>query len=134
MKTLVLLLIGSFLITGCEKNVEKEEIINGKYSGMFERTTGAGSTETSNVSITFSGNIYSGTSDKIKFPAICNGTYSVKNNEINFKNECVWTADFDWSLILSNNYSLRQKGDSLEIKREYPGQMTDHYKLKKQQS
>ncbi|GEO12179.1 hypothetical protein SAE01_46750 [Segetibacter aerophilus] len=121
-------------MTGCEKNVEEKVFFSGKYSGTFERTTGAGSKVSSNVSITFNDANYSGTSDRMKFPAICNGTYSTKNNEIHFTNSCMWTADFDWSLILNNDYTYKSSGDSLEIKREYAGQMTDLYKLKKEQN
>ncbi|MCW3109174.1 MAG: hypothetical protein JWQ09_3680 [Segetibacter sp.] len=132
MKTIILLFVFASGMTGCTKSIREKMIPDGKYTGTFERTRGMGSKESGNVSITFSGNSFTGTSEKPKFPAICNGTYSASGNEIHFTNNCVWTADFDWSAILSNDYTLRLNGDSIEIKREYPGQMTDVYKLKKE--
>jgi hypothetical protein len=132
MKWSMFVLISASIIAGCGKTVENRKILNGKYRGTFQRTQGIGNKEIANVSITFSGNTYSGTSDKPRYPAICNGTYTTNDKQINFTNGCAWTADFDWTLILNNEYSLQMKGDSVEIKREYAGQMTDIYKLKKE--
>ena len=50
-----------------------------------------------------------GTEGFYKFPAICRGTYSIKNKEIKFTNTCAWTAEFDWTLILSGNWNFTLK-------------------------
>jgi hypothetical protein len=133
MKKIICAIMLGFCITACTKTAPEEIIPNGKYTGTFERLNGAADKQTSNVTITFTGNNFTGESDKAMFPAICNGSYSGKGSDIHFTNRCVWIAAFDWTLILANDYSLRASGDSLEIKREYQGQITDVYRLKKDQ-
>ena len=132
MKVALLFFMTALLVAGCTKTSNEQGILNGKYSGTFHREQGIGNKETANVSITFSANTFSGVSEKPRYPAICGGSYSVNSNQIRFANGCIWTADFDGTLILDHDYSLRLNGDSVEIKREYAGQMTDIYKLKKE--
>jgi hypothetical protein len=132
-RKMAILLLGLGM-AGCEKSTtEANRQLTGEYAGTFERIQGAGQKESATVTLTFTGDTFTGVSSKPKFPAICNGSYTAVNNEMQFTNACVWTADFDWSLILNNTYSIRKSADSLEIKREYPGQMTDVYRLKKEQ-
>ena len=111
MKTLFVFLLSISLIIGCKKSQEftgegENLVLNGRYMGTFYRT----GSDTVNVSLLFTENNFSGTSDRPKYPAICNGTFStIKNGNdhiINFENACSWTADFDWSLILDGEYDL----------------------------
>ena len=132
MKTVVLLAIASLLAISCDKHdVATPSILSGNYAGTFQRERGIAKDPVANVSLTFNAANFSGTSDLTKYPAICNGRYSITADTIHFQNQCVWTADFDWSLILNGKYSFKTIGDSLEIKRVYPGQTRDIYKLKK---
>lgn len=90
-----------------ENNTETENgSLSGRYIGIFYRTGG----DTANVALMFEANRFSGSSDKTKYPAICNGTFSLDKNGGGFTfhvdNDCVWTADFDWSLILDGDYEL----------------------------
>ena len=132
MKTLFILLLALPLIIGCEKSYEDPGVnddidVSGKFLGTFHRTGG----ETSNVSILFTGNLFEGESDKMKYPAICRGTFSVDhaNDRITFDNTCAWTADFDWTLILDGEYQFDVNEDqSLSIHRTN-GNITDEYKL-----
>jgi hypothetical protein len=50
-----------------------------------------------------------------KYPALCHGTYSIKGDTIDFVNECAWTAEFDWSLILAGDYVIKESGKTLEF-------------------
>ena len=132
MKTVILLTIASLLVSSCNKSdVATPSFFTGNYAGTFEREKGIAKGPAVNVSLSFAAANFSGTSDSTKYPAICNGNFSITADTIIFQNQCVWTADFDWSLILNGKYSFTALGDSLEIKRAYPGQTTDIYKLKK---
>jgi hypothetical protein len=74
-------------------------------------------------------------SDIAKYPALCSGTYSIYGNSINFTNGCAWTAEFDWSLILSGKYDLTITGKTIEFSRDYRSATAetciDRYKLTK---
>ena len=132
MKIVVLLIVASLLAVSCNKStVATPSFVTGNYAGTFEREKGIGKGPGAKVSLSFAVANFSGASDSTKYPAICNGHFSITADTINFQNQCVWTADFDWSLILNGKYSFKAFGDSLEIKRVYPGQMTDVYRLKK---
>ena len=109
MKTVIALLIVLPLILSCKKSNEftpGEETLSGRFMGTFYRTNN----DTVNVTLTLTGNNFEGISDRVKYPAICNGTFSTTKNgndhKISFDNACAWTADFDWSLILDGEYDL----------------------------
>ena len=116
---------------GCEKSYENpgnnDFDLNGRFIGTFHRTGG----ETANVSILFTGNSFEGESDKMKYPAICNGTFTVDkgDDKIAFDNACTWTADFDWTLILDGEYSFVVNEDQSLIISRSNGNLTDEYKL-----
>jgi hypothetical protein len=132
MKTVILFGIACLLTVSCSKSgMSTPGILAGNYAGTFEREKGIAKGHLANVSLSFTAASFSGISDSAKYPAICNGYYTITADTIIFQNQCVWTADFDWSLILNGRYSYKTSGDSLEIRRAYPGQMTDIYKLKK---
>ena len=133
MKALFILILAIPLMTGCEKSFENagdnnDLDLKGRFLGTFHRTGG----ETANISILFSENSFEGDSDKMKYPAICNGTFTVNNDDdrINFDNACAWSADFDWTLILDGTYNFVVNPDkSLIISRTYENNIRDEYKL-----
>lgn len=99
------------LIIVCDKESLSENSNNplsGKYSGIFQRGE-----ETGNVTLEFQNMKFSGQSEIIKFPAICEGNYSIKNDSINFENICRWTAEFDWTLILNDNWKYEISKEKL---------------------
>jgi len=106
----LILVLGIILIMSCNQNDDEnpQPEINGEYIGIFERNG-----NTSNVELNFTNGIYSGESETVKFPAICNGNYSISNNSIEFENVCPWTADFDWTLILSENWNYTLESNTL---------------------
>lgn len=112
MKPKVLILIGLiFVILSCNNDDEIPQTeINGEYVGIFERGG-----NNSNVELTFKNGNWSGESEIIKFPALCNGTYSNSGNIITFENACPWTAEFDWTLILSGEWNYSLIGNSLTL-------------------
>ena len=125
MKSKILLLIGiMFMTLACNNDDENPQSeINGEYVGIFERNG-----NTSNVELNINNGIYSGESDTVKFPAICNGNYSVSSNLIMFQNECIWTAEFDWTLILSDEWNYDLNGNTLILTKSNG----DKYTLTKQ--
>jgi hypothetical protein len=102
------------LMLSCKKE-KTFNIPDGTYQGTFERQTPAGSGEISNVSITFSSGKWSGQSQYPKYPALCRGTYTDSKDAVTFTNECAWTADFDATLVLGNDYSMTINGTSLKM-------------------
>lgn len=126
------LLCLALLAISCKKTSPDLVIPEGTYVGTFQRLT-AGGGQLSNVTITFSGNDWTGQSQFAKYPALCHGTYQVNGGYgVTFENACFWTAEFDWTLILSQAYKLKIAGNTLEISRDYNGSSRDIYKLTKQ--
>jgi|TARA_B110000879_G_C11177837_1_gene516961 hypothetical protein len=106
----LLIVLGLVLMMRCNKNDDEnaQPEISGAYIGIFERNG-----NTSNIELNFMNGIYSGESEIEKFPAICNGNYSISNNTIEFENVCVWTAEFDWTLILGENWNYTKENNIL---------------------
>jgi len=125
-----------FSITGCDKS-HNCKIPDGVYTGTFQRQLAFGGGDTAKVTLTFSSNTWTGFSDKPHYPALCNGTYVIDRQKIIFTNECVWTADFDGSLILGGEYTFTLDGNKLGIIRDDRGPSRDTYvdiyKLTKQE-
>lgn len=126
-----------FVMVGCSKEDHLTVKINdGTYIGTFQREPIWSSSKTANIILTFSSNHWSGSSDVVKYPALCNGTYSIVGDTIVFENACNWTAEFDWSLILSGKYVIRESDGTIEFSRDYRSATTDtwidKYKIKRQ--
>jgi hypothetical protein len=122
-KLIPLTLILFLTSISCER--EPDRIPFGTYTGTFQRQNAFGGGEISNVAITFSMYSWTGASDKNKYPALGNGSYSLDKKKVSFNNGGVWTADFDWSLILSGDYEIIIYNDQIKISRGYSGPSTD---------
>lgn len=102
MKTILCVLGLSLFIAACNKISTQSNSLSGVYKGYFSRT----GMDTSLVTLEFSGNNYSGSSNETNYPAICRGSFEMENNRISFHDSCTWKADFDWSLILTGDYTI----------------------------
>ena len=93
---------------------------DGVYEGFFYQTTPQARSMSSMVTLELSGGKFAGLSSENQFPAICTGSYTTKSRLIEFSNECVFTADFDWSLVLDGPYEIAidQDMDSLYLIQE----------------
>jgi len=120
---ILILLIGIFTIFGCD-NDDVQRDIDGQYIGTFQRGENS-----SNVELTLNDTNFSGESEIVKFPAICNGNYSISDKTIKFENQCPWTAEFDWSLILSDTWDFSFTNDTLTL----TNSIGDVYTLTKQE-
>lgn len=136
MRTILVFALFLTCLAGCEKETQNYTTVpDGIYVGTFQREPVWAENDTANITITFYSNTWSGYSDKIKYPALCKGTYSIAGDTIIFENQCAWTAEFDWSLILSGKYVIKSMGRTLEFYREYRSATSDtyvdRYKIKK---
>ena len=93
----------------CSKK-DNGQNINGSYIGVFERNG-----NTSNVELTLNNGQYNGQSTKDRFPALCNGNYTISGSSITFTNNCMWTADFDWTLILNGEWNYTISNNTLTL-------------------
>lgn len=96
------------LFSSC--GTDQPQLLEGNYSGTFTRGN-----ESSNVQLVFENGKFEGSSEVTKFPAICNGTYQVSGNKIEFTNSCAWTAEFDWSLILAGSWTFLKTNNQLTM-------------------
>lgn len=133
MKRAIIFMTLAGLLVSCEyEQVNKTEKVKpGVYKGQFIRTSPYAKFSPAQVTVEFTGDRFTGQSDVIKYPAICFGTYRVEGSEMNFKNECFFTADFDWTLILQGNYQYQVHENQLEITR-VQNEVTDRYVLVRQ--
>ncbi len=124
-------------LSSCKKDTSTTIpiITNGTYKGTFRRV-GVGSTgQISQVSITISDNIYGGKSQYPTYPAISTGRFSAYADTVEFNDASIWTANFDWTLILDFKYNISRENDSIVLTRgQYIGIAfwQNMYKLKKQ--
>ena len=112
MKYKVFILATLFLLfTDCTSNTDTfTDRISGNYSGTFERNG-----VSTPIQITFDNGTFNGQSAVEKFPAICNGIYTSNGDQITFTNNCIWTADFDWTLILSEEWTFERDQSELTL-------------------
>lgn len=130
MKQILVLLIAVVTIMGssCSRNKTGGILKDGTYKGTFQRLH-SGDGPVAQVTMSFSAASWQGQSNTNHYPALCNGTYAISNGSIHFKNDCVFTADFDGTLILGGEYKYLVHGSELEIWRDYPNGNKDIYKL-----
>ena len=138
MKKNILIVIFLAGLICCKKEENKfSKIPDGTYQGTFVRETVWAGSDTAHIIMTFSSNNWSGSSDKKNFPALCHGTYSISGDTLIFTNQCAWTAEFDWGLILSGTYNLKIHGEELEFYNDDRSATSDtyidRYKLIKQE-
>lgn len=98
------------VVLGCndDETSAVPPVLEGNYEGTFERDD-----MRSDVTLTLENGEFSGSSNKDRFPAICNGTYTQEDSQATFSDVCVWTADFDWTLILSGEWDVQANADAL---------------------
>jgi len=138
MKKTLVFICALFVFLSCEKEEEIQKwISDGTYVGTFQRQIVWTETDTANITLTFSGNQWSGSSNFEKYPALCHGTYSIDGDTIIFENECGWTAEFDWTLIFAGKYLLTKTGKTVGFSKDYRSATADTYidtyKLTKQE-
>ncbi|GAB5408516.1 MAG: hypothetical protein BalsKO_08810 [Balneolaceae bacterium] len=129
MKSILFFSILAISITNCSSNNSSGSIFEGDFSGTFYRVNDNIRFQTAEVSLTFNNGTFEGTSTINEYPAICNGTFEVGEDEVTFSNDCVFTADFDWTYILDGSFNYEVTDNELRIIREYNSSSSDTYTL-----
>jgi hypothetical protein len=133
MRMLIFAFAMFFLQGSCEKRgVETTSTIDGVYKGIFGRSSPTAKYASSNVTLTIKGNQFSGQSDHPNYPAICSGTFKVEGASLVVENDCMFTADFDWSLIFKGEHKYEMNGNELIITKGLPNSIQDRFVLTKQ--
>ncbi|MAW96565.1 MULTISPECIES: hypothetical protein [unclassified Leeuwenhoekiella] len=113
LKCCFLILLTSNLNSCSDQDLD-DSVPAGEYSGTFEVTYPDGTIHDGPVTVTFNtGNTYSATGNEDYYPAGGSGSYSIADNIFTFKDENFWTANFDWGLILSGEYTYTYKNKQL---------------------
>jgi hypothetical protein len=134
LKNICKILLFLLILLSCESEKENSiKIQEGTYVGTFQRQGSLSLGPISNVTITFSADTWSGQSNNSKYPALCHGTYSYKGQSLIFTNECIWTAEFDSSLILGGDFSYSFDGDHLQLTKTLSPGRYDRYNLTRQE-
>ncbi len=112
MKTKTLILIWLLITAFACNNDENPEInMDGLYVGTFERND-----IISKVEINLNNGEFSGQSDRINFPAIYYGNFSIQRNSVNFDNkQLIITTEFDPNLILHGLWNYKFDNHTLTM-------------------
>lgn len=105
--------------------------IDGTYKGKFYLAVPNTDFESSEITLTFKKGRFSGRSSKLKYPAICKGTYEIVGKEIKFINECFWTTEINFGLILSGNFNYSMKEGKLSNLTKKEGYNSNVYIISK---
>ena len=131
MKKIVIVFLVALM--ACEaENLSSSYWGDGNYVGTFFRGTPTSLPSPVHVNIKIEGNKFEGEADG-RIPAICRGTFQMKNDStIQFTNECVFTADFDWTYILQGDFTMKVEEPFIYLTKRYPDNQTyDVYKMEK---
>ena len=121
MKATILILFSTLTViafTACDTNDNSTliHIPNGNYTGIFTVKYTNGGTISNPVTVTFiEENVYNCTNNADYYPAGGNGTFEINGSTILFNDIGVWTANFDWNLILNGQYDFSLNKNELII-------------------
>ncbi len=104
-----------FFAFSCEKQ-ESNFIEETTYKGTFYITAPNIKSQSVPVSITLNNGTYSCSNGENFYPAGGSGTYNLlNNNQIEFTDTNVWTANFDWGLILNGDYNIVKTDENITL-------------------
>ncbi len=134
MKKLIPPILLFAILFSCSKD-EKYPVVQlqGAYNGTFTYAGETLGTITNPVTVTFNNTEYSSTAGENRFPAGGNGTYSLheSGDSISFTDLNIYTADFDWGLILAGEYAIYEKDNQIVIERISRTGISYSYRLNK---
>jgi hypothetical protein len=126
-KLVFILCISSLISCQDDENHTFEKLSGQLFTGTFYGSTPLTKQSPIAVTLSFESNRFSGESENQVSPIICEGTYLLTQQEIQFKNECTNEGVFK----LSGTYSYKKSGDSLSIQRSYNGIMEVYQLIKR---
>ncbi|WP_199136531.1 hypothetical protein [Pedobacter sp. ASV12] len=125
MRRILYLSVLALSFSACKKD-PGQSAFNGTYVGTF-RTIVDGKMTSSEARIVFKGNRYQSLKGR------GSGKFVLVDKMVRFTDENIWTADFDWGLILNNDYQYETKGDSLILDKMipyHPSQVYNYYQYR----
>jgi hypothetical protein len=131
MKLVSFLLIGFTVLFSCSDKENSQQPLAGDYVGTFYRTRDNVKVLESAITLVFNNGEFSGGGANHQSPAVCRGTYSLGVNEVDFANQCFFTANFDWTLILSGKFTISETSEAIILSKEIDSQNGDFYELSK---
>lgn len=95
------------------------DALEGTYTGQFYYISPEDTIKrTGPASVSFTHRSYTSQGNPDKIPAGGSGPFEILGDDLlDFKDQNVWTANFDWGLILNGKYKYRFRGDSLILTR-----------------
>ena len=121
------------VLSSCDAGMMGDGVLTeGNYVGVFLRSDPVAKYQPANVSVAIQGDRFEGSSSIRNYPAICEGTLRTDGASVDFKNDCLFTADFDWTLILSGTYRVSQERNTITLVKSYGGGRYDTYTLTRQ--
>ena len=130
MRTAVLSLLCLLLVLSSCKKDHTGPVSDGDYTGTFRRISLTGGGGVSHVTLHLRGGSYSGSSDNARYPAICVGGWEASDGKLHFWDGCIFTADFDATLILDGDFNYSVDGVRLKYWKTM-GDHTDVYELQR---
>ena len=118
------------ILLACGKN--KQSLNNGVYTGTFTVKYDDGTTRTGETTLTLEGSTYQCTGGPNYTPAGGSGSFEEKAGMITFNDVNIWTANFDWNLILDGEYKYKFNGRKLIFEADKNNVGNYHYDLEKQ--
>ncbi|CAH0287504.1 hypothetical protein SRABI27_03964 [Pedobacter sp. Bi27] len=118
-------LFALILSLGCKKSTTVDVLLDGNYTGVLVITNSARSvpiTRPISISLQDGKFIITPSNDANLKPSGGKGTYNFKNGIGYFTDEVVWTADFDWNMILNGEYDIRSSGVDLTLRKRFKPQ------------
>ncbi|UKT62347.1 hypothetical protein [Pedobacter mucosus] len=122
MKTSIYLFLFTIaFLLSCKKSNSTIDIKDGNYSGILKVTTNIKPAATTYpIFISFNQGKFLINPDLTRKPVGGSGTYSTDNSIVSFIDTNVYTADFDWNLILTGEYDIDSSGDDLTLTKRFP--------------
>jgi hypothetical protein len=123
-------LVLGLLLMSCDTGMYGDGVLTeGTYVGVFLRNDPLADTIPANVTITITGDRFEGSSSIRNIPAICEGRVRSDGRSVEFENECVFTADFDWTYILNGTFQASTERKTLILTKSYGPGRYDTYHL-----
>ena len=119
MKIILSVFTFMLLFSSCKKT-KTILIAEGTYTGTFKVMYNTG-TQTGPVTVDLINSHYNCSHNLNKIPARGSGSYSYNNDKITFNDQGIWTADFDWGLVLGGEYNYSLSENSLIIWKDING-------------
>jgi len=115
-----ILLFTLCLSLGCKKSYQVDVVNDGNYTGLLVITNSVKSVpSTYPVVASLKNGQFSITYQNTGKPTAGSGTYTFNKGLAVFVNEGVYTADFDWNMILNGEYEVKSNATDLTLRKKF---------------